>query len=330
MREMETTCKPEFPERLEALVPIIALTLDEAADGNALAGLACMSRYHFQRLFRRMMGESPGAFRRRLLLERAAYELKHSAAEITEIAFCAAFDSLEGFSRAFRTAYGLSPSQYRACRSDSYYLPANNGFHFAPTRTGAARTTTDWPFLAREHVTGASTMDLTDRLLAHDEWMTRRLLDRARELTEAQLDTPLGIFKAPLPFDPSEDTLRAALARMIFTKEVWTAAVLGKTLPEAQDNTLPGLIKRLDAAFSEFAGIVRSVRDENRWDESFVDGICSPPETFTFGGMISHVITFSAYRRSLALKVMESLGLNDLGYGDPIEWERAAQTERNS
>jgi len=35
------------------------------------------------------------------------------------------------------------------------------------------------------------------------------------------------------------------------------------------------------------------------------------------------VVTFAAYRRSIALKVMESLGLKDLGYGDPIEWERA-------
>jgi hypothetical protein len=148
-------------------------------------------------------------------------------------------------------------------------------------------------------------------------------LDRARELTESQLDTPLGVFKAPLPFDPSEDTLRAALARMIFTKEVWTAAVFGRKLPDESDNSLDGLSRRLDLAFSEFAGIVRSVRDDNRWDESFVDGVCTPPETFTFGGMISHVVTFSAYRRSIALKIMDSLGLKDLGYGDPIEWERS-------
>lgn len=328
---METRDTIQFAERLDALIPIIALTLDEAADGNALAGLACMSRFHFQRLFRRMMGESPGAFRRRLLLERAAYELRNGATDITNVAFNAAYDSLEGFSRAFRTAYGLSPSQFRVCGSESYNLPANNGFHFAPTQSGAARTTTDWPFRSTPALEpGGSTMDLTDRLIAHDEWMTRRLLERARELTETQLDTPLGIFKAPLPFDPSEDTLRAALARMIFTKEVWTAAVFGRTIPDEADNSLDGLSARLDSAFSEFAEIVRSVRDGNRWDESFVDGVCTPPETFTFGGMISHVVTFSAYRRSIALKIMDSLGLNDLGYGDPIEWERAVSKSGSS
>ena len=72
---MNTNEGRQFAERLDALVPIIALTLDEAADGEALAALACMSRFHFQRLFRRVMGEAPGAFRRRLLLERAAYAL---------------------------------------------------------------------------------------------------------------------------------------------------------------------------------------------------------------------------------------------------------------
>jgi hypothetical protein len=38
--------------------------------------------------------------------------------------------------------------------------------------------------------------------------------------------------------------------------------------------------------------------------------------------MAAHVITFSAFRRSAALKMLESLGVSDLGYGDPIEWER--------
>ncbi len=31
-------------------------------------------------------------------------------------------------------------------------------------------------------------MDLTDRLLEHDHWLTGRLIDRAGELTNEQLD----------------------------------------------------------------------------------------------------------------------------------------------
>jgi len=45
--------------------------------------------------------------------------------------------------------------------------------------------------------------------------------------------------------------------------------------------------------------------------------------------MIAHVITFSAFRSSAALKILEKLGINDLGYSDPIEWERKAYPKRN-
>jgi AraC family transcriptional regulator len=68
--------------------------------------------------------------------------------------------------------------------------------------------------------------------------------------------------------------------------------------------------------------MARQVRDENCWDEAFVDALCEPPETFTYVGMLAYVITFTAFRRSMALKLFELLGVDDLGYGDPIEWER--------
>ena len=106
------------------------------------------------------------------------------------------------------------------------------------------------------------------------------------------------------------------------TKEVWLAAVRNQPIPEGLDKSIPGMLKRLDSRFIEFAEVVRRVRDENRWDEHFVDETCEQPERFSYGGMIAHVVTFSAFRRSAALKIMEKLGVDDLGYGDPIEWER--------
>src|SRR5712691_9640296 len=40
-------------------------------------------------------------------------------------------------------------------------------------------------------------------------------------------------------------------------------------------------------------------------------------------GALAHVVTISAYRRSLAIGAMRAAGVGDLGYGDPISWERA-------
>ncbi len=47
-------------------------------------------------------------------------------------------------------------------------------------------------------------MDLTDRLIEHDMWLTRRLLDKSRTLTDAQLDTPLTRPAKPLPFEDEQ------------------------------------------------------------------------------------------------------------------------------
>jgi hypothetical protein len=47
-----------------------------------------------------------------------------------------------------------------------------------------------------------------------------------------------------------------------------------------------------------------------------------PAETFTFGSVAAHVLTFQAHRRTVALYTFRQLGVHDLGSGDPIEWER--------
>ena len=92
--------------------------------GAALADAANYSRFYFQRLLRERTGETPGDCRRRLLLERAAYQLRYTKRPITDIALEANFDSLEGFSRAFRRGYGLSPSHYRRLEPFSWLLAA--------------------------------------------------------------------------------------------------------------------------------------------------------------------------------------------------------------
>ena len=53
-------------------------------------------------------------------------------------------------------------------------------------------------------------MDLTDRLIDHDAWLTRRLLERAATLSDEQLDAPLAVPQHPLPFESTEGTLREA------------------------------------------------------------------------------------------------------------------------
>src|SRR4051794_38165365 len=71
------------------------------------------SRFHFDRLIRGVAGEPPAAFRRRILLERAAYRMITTTAPLLDIAVEAGYGSHEAFTRAFTKAYGVAPAVWR-------------------------------------------------------------------------------------------------------------------------------------------------------------------------------------------------------------------------
>jgi hypothetical protein len=41
---------------------------------------------------------------------------------------------------------------------------------------------------------------------------------------------------------------------------------------------------------------------------------------YTYGGMIAHVLTFAAYRRTLVVGALDAAGIPELGWGDPMKW----------
>jgi transcriptional regulator GlxA family with amidase domain len=109
-------------DRLRALIDVVLGSLDESVDGASLAGRVNFSRDHLDRLLAAATGESPVALRRRLLLERAAWQLRTGASSPSEAATGAGYGSLAAFSRAFARAYGGPPSSY----TGEVPLPAPN------------------------------------------------------------------------------------------------------------------------------------------------------------------------------------------------------------
>ncbi len=63
--------------------------------------------------FRKHFGESPYQYAKRRRLLRASFYLRFSKASITDIALGSGFDSLEGFTRAFKSRFGHSPREHR-------------------------------------------------------------------------------------------------------------------------------------------------------------------------------------------------------------------------
>jgi hypothetical protein len=169
-------------------------------------------------------------------------------------------------------------------------------------------------------------MDLFDRFSGAESWHTRRLLEHAQTLTEEQLDRPLNGTVAVFGWDTPDKNLREILERIVQTKEVWTAALTGCDLPSlenapAAQRTPAALLTRFEKADAEFNAFLGDVRHRGAWDDTFVDTLCEPPETFTFGGTFAHVITFNAYRRLTALDAFRQLGVSVEGVGCPMEYE---------
>ena len=290
---------------------VILGSLDEERDARGLARGAFRSRTQFYRLFRAMIEETPVAMRRRLLLERAAWQLSRTRLAVTEIALNANYGSLEAFTRAFRKAFGVSPSLYRRMGSTSTYLHAPNGIHH---HSGIDDAKGNGQF-----------MDLFDIFSGQESWHTRRLLELAKTLHEEQLDCPLQNQVKVFPWDGPDQTLRQILDRMVLTKEVWAAALTGGSMPPMEDappenRTPSAMLARLDKADAQFHGVLADVRNRSGWADTFIDALCEPPETFTFGGMFAHVITFNAYRRMLALDAMRRMGVKVESFGCPSEY----------
>ena len=81
---------------------------------DQLAGIACMSPYHFHRLFKNYTGESVYAYIKKLRLEYAALCLLKSGEPASNIALSSGYSNLSAFSKAFRQHYGVSPQDFRA------------------------------------------------------------------------------------------------------------------------------------------------------------------------------------------------------------------------
>lgn len=124
----------DHERRIEEAVAFLVANLDLPVDLGELADSVCLSRFHFHRVFQALLGETVGEMVRRLRMERAAHWLRTSDRAVTEIAFESGYATLEAFIRAFRGAFGYSPSAFRKGLTYDGHLPTPNGQHFDDLR----------------------------------------------------------------------------------------------------------------------------------------------------------------------------------------------------
>lgn len=104
-------------KQLQDAVDFIEHNITENLTCSEIAKRACMSTFHFQRLFSILCGYTVGEYIRNRRLSLAAVEIQSSEHSITDIAFQYGYDTPEGFTRAFHRYFGITPSAARDRKS---------------------------------------------------------------------------------------------------------------------------------------------------------------------------------------------------------------------
>lgn len=110
-----------YQQRLERVLATIHQCLNSTSgkadlaklDVNYLADVACLSPYHWHRVYHAMMGETLASTIKRVRLHQASSRLIYTQDSVARIASDLGYASVPSFSRAFRQHYQMPPAQYR-------------------------------------------------------------------------------------------------------------------------------------------------------------------------------------------------------------------------
>ncbi|HMH70532.1 MAG TPA: AraC family transcriptional regulator [Candidatus Saccharimonadales bacterium] len=103
-------------QHIQGLVDHVEDNLSEDINIPQLADSFHVSSWHFQRLFKALVGDTVGGYVRGRRLTEAARLLSHTHLGIIDIAFSVGFGSHEAFTRSFKAYFGQSPADFRKNR----------------------------------------------------------------------------------------------------------------------------------------------------------------------------------------------------------------------
>ncbi|MBU2512522.1 GyrI-like domain-containing protein [bacterium] len=102
-----------YIESINRAIDFIERNLKKPIQVEDIASAAYYSKYHFQRLFSLLTGETVGSYLRKRRLTEAANELVNTDRNIIDIALDYQFHSQESFGRSFKDHFGNTPYHFR-------------------------------------------------------------------------------------------------------------------------------------------------------------------------------------------------------------------------
>lgn len=173
----------DYPRKILKVLAYIEDHIHERILVEDLARVACYSSFHFQRIFRFIVGESVHKYIRRLRLERAMGKLRDTDQSVTDIALDANFETPSAFTKAFKLCIGESPRNYRLlCKKidKEIDMAAKKIDELAAIQPDAVEWIPEMPVLFIRRTGNYSTS-------GEDAWGAMAALIRERNLEEAKL-----------------------------------------------------------------------------------------------------------------------------------------------
>lgn len=102
-----------YEDRINRAIALIDRQIDKDLSLERLADEACMSSFHFHRVFSSLTGESIHSFTTRMRMQRAlALTQRGTKPQWKDVAGALGYRSPDVFSRAFKRQYGCTPSEF--------------------------------------------------------------------------------------------------------------------------------------------------------------------------------------------------------------------------
>ncbi|WP_457579794.1 AraC family transcriptional regulator [Ensifer canadensis] len=169
--------------------------LEDDISFDELAEVACLSPYHWSRIYSAMRGETIASTIRRLRLQRAADRLANSDLDVRLVADRAGYSSVDTFGRAFRDAFGASPVAYR-----------ENGPHAAFRAANAAGDTNGFPVsVVTLPERRCASIDHRGSYMEIDRAMARLFTELAARRALPDQPEMIGVFFSDPELGPEED-----------------------------------------------------------------------------------------------------------------------------
>ena len=102
----------EHIEAVQRMQDYIESNLEQDISMADLAKAAGYSPWYSYRLFQSLLHMTPAVYIRRLRLTKSALRLRDEKVKIIDVAFDLGFASVDGYTRAFRKEFGITPSEY--------------------------------------------------------------------------------------------------------------------------------------------------------------------------------------------------------------------------